>query len=186
MPSVTATDGPVAVTGASGYIGAHTVIALLKRGYDVHACVTDLSNPDKTEFLLALNDEHPGSVTLHEANLLEEGSYDAPFADCSAVLHVGTPMGYGGGEQPAAGLRRRHQRCPQHRRLREELRFGQASGLHQFLRRHRAPVAVRLPLHRGGLGIRQPGERQELEHREPGFRRARLAIPWPRWNASAS
>ena len=100
MPSVTSADGPVAVTGASGYIGAHTVIALLKRGYDVRGCVTDLSNPDKTEFLLALNDEHPGSVTLHEANLLEEGSYDAPFADCSAVLHVGTPMGYGGANNP--------------------------------------------------------------------------------------
>ena len=28
MPSVTAADGPVAVTGASGYIGAHSVIAL--------------------------------------------------------------------------------------------------------------------------------------------------------------
>ncbi len=100
MPSVTAADGPVAVTGASGYIGAHTVIALLKRGYAVRACVTDLSNADKTDFLRALGDEHPGSVTLHQANLLEDGSYDAPFADCSAVLHVGTPMGYGGANDP--------------------------------------------------------------------------------------
>jgi len=100
MPSVAASDGPVAVTGASGYIGAHTVIALMKRGYDVRACVTDTSNPDKTEFLLALNDEHPGNVSLHQANLLEEGSYDAPFRDCSAVLHVGTPMGYGGVNNP--------------------------------------------------------------------------------------
>ncbi len=65
MSSVTAADGPVAVTGASGYIGAHTVIALLKRGYEVRACVTDTANPDKTEFLLALNDEHPGTATLH-------------------------------------------------------------------------------------------------------------------------
>lgn len=100
MPAVSSNDGPVAVTGASGYIGAHTVIALLKRGYDVRACVTDLSNPDKTEFLRALGDEHSGSVTLHEANLLEKGSYDAPFRDCCAVLHVGTPMGYGGANNP--------------------------------------------------------------------------------------
>ncbi len=100
MPSVTSSDGPVAVTGASGFIGAHTVIALLKRGYDVRACVTDISNPDKTHFLMALNDQHPGNVTLHQANLLEEGSYDMAFADCSAVLHVGTPMGYGGANNP--------------------------------------------------------------------------------------
>lgn len=100
MPSVTSADGPVAVTGASGFIGAHTIIALLQRGYDVRGCVTDLSNKDKTEFLTRLNDDYPGTVTLHQGNLLEEGSYDSIFEDCSAVLHVGTPMGYGGVNKP--------------------------------------------------------------------------------------
>ena len=100
MPAVTHRDGPVAVTGASGYIGTHVVVALLQRGYAVRACLTDLSNPDKTEHLTALNDQYEGSVTLHQANLLDEGSYDAPFADCSAVLHVGTAMGYGGANNP--------------------------------------------------------------------------------------
>ena len=101
MPSVTPSDGPVAVTGASGYIGSHTVIALLKRAYQVRACVTDASNPEKTEHLLAMNGAgHSGNVELHQANLLEEGSYDVPFVDCCAVLHVGTPMGYGGVNNP--------------------------------------------------------------------------------------
>ena len=100
MPSVTAADGPVVVTGASGFIGAHTIIALLKRGYDVRGCVTDLGNKDKTDFLSSLNDSHPGTVTLHQANLLEDGSYDAVIDGCSAVLHVGTPMGYGGVNKP--------------------------------------------------------------------------------------
>jgi len=66
----------------------------------VRACVTDISNRDKTGFLRTLGDAHPGNVTLHQANLLEGGSYDAPFADCCAVLHVGTPMGYGGANNP--------------------------------------------------------------------------------------
>lgn len=96
MPAVSPADGPVAVTGASGYVGAHTVVALMKRGYEVRACITDTSNPDKTDFLTALNDQHPDNLTLHQANLNDTGSYDAPFADCSAVLHVGTAMGYGG------------------------------------------------------------------------------------------
>jgi nucleoside-diphosphate-sugar epimerase len=100
MPAVNSSNGPVAVTGASGYIGAHTVIALLKRGYAVRACVTDISNPDKTKFLLALNDQYPGKVTLHQANLLEAGSYDDAFSGCCAVLHVGQPMGYGGANNP--------------------------------------------------------------------------------------
>ena len=43
MPAVKSLDGPVAVTGASGYIGSHVVVALMKHGYTVHACVTDLN-----------------------------------------------------------------------------------------------------------------------------------------------
>jgi len=101
MPSVTPPNGPVAVTGASGYTGSHAVISLVNRGYQVRACVTDPSNPTKTDHLLALNDAgHPGSVTLHQANLLEEGSYDAVFADCCAILHVGSAMGYGDANTP--------------------------------------------------------------------------------------
>ena len=100
MTSVTFGDGPVAVTGASGYIGAHTVIALMKRGYEVRACITDISNPAKSEFLTLMNDQYPGTLSVHEANLSDEGSYDDAFADCSAVLHVGTAMGYGGVNNP--------------------------------------------------------------------------------------
>ena len=101
MPAVTSSKGPVAVTGASGYVGSHVVIALMKRGYTVHACVTQLNNPDKTDHLLALNGgNYPGHLELFAANLLEESSYDVPFQDCSAVLHVGTPMGYAGANNP--------------------------------------------------------------------------------------
>ena len=101
MPAVTSSDGPVAVTGASGYIGSHVVISLLTRGYNVRACITDPDNPDNTEHLLALNNaDYSGNVELHTANLLDNGSYDRPFADCSAILHVGTAMGYGGANDP--------------------------------------------------------------------------------------
>lgn len=89
------------MTGASGYVGSHVVIALIKRGYTIHACVTDLNNPDKTEHLLVLNGgDYPGHLGLFTANLLEEGSYNKPFMDCSAVLHAGTPMGYDGANNP--------------------------------------------------------------------------------------
>lgn len=93
MPAVTSSDGPVAVTGASGYIGSQVVIALMKHGYTVHACVRDLNKAEKTDHLLALNKgDYPGKVNLFMADLLVEGSYDIPFEDCSAVLHVGTPL----------------------------------------------------------------------------------------------
>jgi nucleoside-diphosphate-sugar epimerase len=73
----------------------------LKRGYNVRACITDPDNPDKTVHLLALNNaDYSGNVELHTANLLDNGSYDRPFAECSAILHVGTAMGYGGANNP--------------------------------------------------------------------------------------
>ena len=101
MPALTKSEGPVAVTGASGYVGSHVVIALVKRGYTVHACLTQLDNPNKTEHLLALNNgDNPGHVKLFSANLLESGSYDTPFTDCIAILHAGTPMGFAGSNNP--------------------------------------------------------------------------------------
>jgi nucleoside-diphosphate-sugar epimerase len=101
MPAVTSATGPVAVTGASGYIGSHVAVALIKRGYNVRACVTDQNNPDKTAHLLALNSGiYPGRLELVTANLLVEGSYDDAFAGCCAVMHVATAMGYGSANNP--------------------------------------------------------------------------------------
>ncbi len=101
MSSVTSADGPVAVTGASGFIGSQVVIALMKRGYTVHACVREPDNPDKVDHLNAFNnDGYDGKMKLFAANLLDQGSYDEPFAGCSAILHVGTAMGYGGANNP--------------------------------------------------------------------------------------
>jgi nucleoside-diphosphate-sugar epimerase len=101
MPQVTSPDRPVAVTGAAGYIGSHVVLALVKRGYTVRACVTDVNNPDKTSYLLSLNrGVYPGRVELRTADLLQEGDYDEIFAGCSAVLHVGSVLGYRGRNGP--------------------------------------------------------------------------------------
>lgn len=101
MPAVTPSDGPVAVTGASGYVGSHVVVALVKHGFTVHACVRDLNNPDKTNHLLDLNKkDYSGQVELFSANLLEADSYDTPFKGCSAILHAATPMGYGRENNP--------------------------------------------------------------------------------------
>ncbi|MCY4656624.1 MAG: NAD-dependent epimerase/dehydratase family protein [Gammaproteobacteria bacterium] len=97
MPTVSPSDGPVAVTGAAGYIGCHTVHSFAQKGYTVRACVRDANAPDKVDHLKAMNEEGlPGTVEIVEGNILEAGSYDGPFSECSAVLHVGTPMLYGG------------------------------------------------------------------------------------------
>ena len=95
VSGITKTDGPVAVTGSSGYIGSRVVEDLMDQGYQVHACVRDSSNEKKVDHLLNLNDQGlEGSVELFEGDLFKHGSYDEAFAGCSAVIHAGATVGF--------------------------------------------------------------------------------------------
>ena len=88
-------DGPVAVTGASGYIGSWIVRDCAEQGYEVRACVRDANAPQKTDHLLALNDAGlRGAVALAQGDLFTPGSYDDAFAGCCAVIHAGAAVGY--------------------------------------------------------------------------------------------
>lgn len=93
--AISPADGPVAVTGASGYIGSWIVRDLIDQGFEVRACVRDKNNPDKIEHLLAMNDTTPdGNVELFAADLGEPGSYNEIFEGCSGVIHSGATVGY--------------------------------------------------------------------------------------------
>ena len=83
-------NGPICVTGASGFIGAQIVAALLDKGYQVRGTVRSLSEPGKYDFLTSL----PGAderLELVEGQLLTEGSYDDAVFGCTAVFHVASP-----------------------------------------------------------------------------------------------
>ena len=88
-------DGPVAVTGASGYIGSRIVEDLVEQGYAVNACVRDASSAIKTDHLYEMNKRGlGGAVELHEGDLFKKGSYDKAFSGCSAVIHAGATVGF--------------------------------------------------------------------------------------------
>ncbi|KAL9996009.1 putative cinnamyl-alcohol dehydrogenase [Helianthus debilis subsp. tardiflorus] len=81
----------VCVTGASGYIASWLVKLLLARGYTVHATVRSLDDPKKTEHLLAL-DGAKERLSLFEANLSVEGSFDSAVDGCVCVFHTASPV----------------------------------------------------------------------------------------------
>jgi len=75
----------VCVAGASGLVGSNIVRALLAKGYRVHGTMRDMGDPEKAPYLMAL----PGArerLTLFDADMANEGEFDAPMAGCDAVF----------------------------------------------------------------------------------------------------
>ena len=84
--------GPALVTGANGYVASWVVRRLLECGFDVRATVRDPADPRKTEHLLAMAGELPGTLSLFRADLMERGGFDRAMAGCALVFHTASPV----------------------------------------------------------------------------------------------
>ena len=92
MTAISPHDGPVAVTGCSGFTGGHMVRELAIHGYRVHACLRDASSwrgKDAVQYLERL----PNVEIRDGCDLFTPGAYDAVFKGCAAVFHVAAVLG---------------------------------------------------------------------------------------------
>ena len=78
----------VAVSGVTGFIGAHVARDLLAKGYHVHGTVRT-NKPERVQHLTSL--DLPGTLQIFEADLLKEGSFDAALEGCKYAIHVASP-----------------------------------------------------------------------------------------------
>lgn len=78
----------VCVTGGSGFVAGHVILELLRRDFRVNTTVRDLTNSEKVGHLQTMAQEFPGRLTLFEADLLVDQSFDTAFAGCDYVIHV--------------------------------------------------------------------------------------------------
>lgn len=87
----------VLVTGASGYIGSHTVAALRRNGHDVRALARD---PARVESALA-----PLGVTSETSvgDMTDPEAVGAALRGCHAVIHAAGEIGVSGGTGPKGG-----------------------------------------------------------------------------------
>ena len=82
----------VAVTGASGFIGLHCILALLQEGYRVRGTLRDMSRADSLRQALDKHVETGGRLEFAEAELARDDGWTEAFDGCAYVLHVVSPI----------------------------------------------------------------------------------------------
>ena len=85
------TSTKVLVTGANGFIGLHTVLHFLKRGYNLCATVRTQEQGEKVRQTLA---KHTGTKKLEftYADLTRDEGWEQAVAGCDYVLHLASPF----------------------------------------------------------------------------------------------
>ena len=82
----------VLVTGGSGYLGSHTVVAALGAGYDVRTTVRNLGRADDVRAMVAAGGADPSAIDFAAADLTDDRGWAEAVAGCDGVLHVASPI----------------------------------------------------------------------------------------------
>jgi len=83
----------VLVTGATGFVGVHTILQLLQKGYLVKTTLRSLSKKETV-----INALKEGGISdfenleFFEASLTEDKGWDEAVKDCDYVLHIASPF----------------------------------------------------------------------------------------------
>ena len=82
----------VLVTGGTGFLGAHVLVALLKAGHMPRTTVRDLGRGDEVSDMVATGGADPRSIDIVRADLTEDSGWAEAVAGCDFVLHVASPF----------------------------------------------------------------------------------------------
>ena len=86
-------DKQVLVTGGTGFIGIHTILQLLQKGYTVKTTVRSLNRKDYVlETLKSAGIESFENLSFIEADLTKDHNWKEAVEGCDYVLHVASPF----------------------------------------------------------------------------------------------
>ncbi len=88
-------DRTVLVTGASGFVGIHCVVALLKEGHQVRGTVRSLEREKALRETIAKLTDANDRFSVVEADLLKDKGWHEAVQGCDYVLHVASPFPLG-------------------------------------------------------------------------------------------
>ena len=83
----------VLVTGGSGFVGAHVIVAMIKAGYRVRTTVRSLKREDDVRAMVRVGGvEDTTGLSFVAADLLSDANWADAVAGCRYVLHVASPF----------------------------------------------------------------------------------------------
>jgi len=82
----------ILVTGASGFIGAHTIIELLNAGYEVKGSIRDLKGAAKLRAVIEKHTKQIEQLELIAATLTDSSCWEAAVSGCDGIIHVASPV----------------------------------------------------------------------------------------------
>jgi nucleoside-diphosphate-sugar epimerase len=91
----TPSDTLVLVTGGSGFLGAHCVVALLAAGYNVRTTVRSLNRQDEVRKMVqtgGVSDSLLNNLSFAPADLTQDDGWPEAVSGCTYVLHVASPV----------------------------------------------------------------------------------------------
>jgi nucleoside-diphosphate-sugar epimerase len=82
----------VLVTGGSGFIGAHCIVALLRDGYRVRTTIRSLARADDVRAMVRVGGADSAGVEFVAADLLHDDGWREAVDGARFVLHVASPF----------------------------------------------------------------------------------------------
>jgi len=83
---------PILVTGGTGYVASHIILALLKEGYRVRTTVRSVKDEKKYSHLFSLTPNAKECIEIVEADLHNKNSWLAATKGCDFVIHTASPF----------------------------------------------------------------------------------------------
>ena len=83
----------ILVTGGTGFVAIHTILQLLKRGYQVKTTLRSMSNADK--IIRGLTEgglKDFADLSFFRSELTTDEGWDEAVKDCDYVLHIASPF----------------------------------------------------------------------------------------------
>jgi dihydroflavonol-4-reductase len=85
----------VLVTGGTGFVGIHCIVALLRSGYRVRTTVRSLDRSGEIRTMLIRAGLPDAALEIVAAELTQDDGWAAAVENCRHVLHVASPFQVG-------------------------------------------------------------------------------------------